>query len=208
MYLSILTFEEKELLKNPKGIETEIMLEPNEEREVVFVLDYRAKEEKFQQVKEIQGKKEFEQKKEIQFENLGYYKQTLEAIKKEWQQKLQKIQVTTPIDSMNIILNGWILYQALTSRIWGRASFYQSGGAYGFRDQLQDMLAIIYVDTQMVKKQIIYHAKHQFKEGDVLHWWHPEKSNGIRTRFSDDLLWLAYVTCEYLSFTNDFKILF
>jgi len=195
LYLSILTFGQEEIqeidefYENKKGLVTEIMLEPMEEKEFVFVLDYRKKEE------------------EIQFQNLGYYKQALEAIKKEWQQKLQKVQVTTPIDSMNIILNGWILYQALTSRIWGRASFYQSGGAYGFRDQLQDMLAILYIDTKMVKNQIIYHAKHQFKEGDVLHWWHPEKSNGIRTRFSDDLLWLAYVTCEYVNFTDDFKIL-
>lgn len=189
LYLTILTFGQEEILQDEKKLVTEILLEPEEEREIVFALDYR-KENK------------------IEFENLGYYKQALEAIKKEWKQKLQKVQVTTPIDSMNIILNGWILYQSISSRILGRASFYQSGGAYGFRDQLQDMLAILYIDTSMVKQQIIYHAKHQFKEGDVLHWWHPEKSNGIRTRFSDDLLWLVYVTCEYVAFTNDFEFLF
>ena len=202
LYLTILSFgQEKNTqinleelkkigLKDYNGISTEVELEAMEEKEIVFVMDYRKKDE------------------EIHFENLGYYKQELEAVKKEWQRKLQKVQVTTPIDSMNIILNGWILYQSLTSRILGRASFYQSGGAYGFRDQLQDMLSILYIEPQMARKQILYHAQHQFKEGDVLHWWHPEKSNGIRTRFSDDLLWLVYVTCEYVSFTNDFKILF
>lgn len=205
----------KTILNEAKGISTEILLEAEEEREIVFVLDYRkdAQIENFDEDKNVTEKETQKNEKnnkieKVKFENLGYYKQALEAIKKEWQEKLQRVQVTTPIDSMNIILNGWILYQAISSRILGRASFYQSGGAYGFRDQLQDMLAILYIDTKMVKNQIIYHAKHQFKEGDVLHWWHPEKSNGIRTRFSDDLLWLVYVTYEYVVFTNDFEFLF
>ena len=207
--------DKKKILNCKRGISTEILLEEEEEREIVFILDYRkdAQKEKLDENKqaiknELKKEEENNQISKIKFENLGYYKQALEAIKKEWREKLQRVQVTTPIDSMNIILNGWILYQAISSRILGRASFYQSGGAYGFRDQLQDMLAILYVDTAMVKKQIIYHAMHQFKEGDVLHWWHPEKSNGIRTRFSDDLLWLVYVTCEYVAFTNDFEFLF
>lgn len=211
LYLGILTFGQEEILQNEKNLITEILLEPEEEREIVFILDYRKDNKYEDSVTNNQlSKNEFENLNEnkIKFENLGYYKQALEAVKKEWNKKLQKVQVTTPIDSMNIILNGWILYQSISSRILGRASFYQSGGAYGFRDQLQDMLAILYIDPSMVKQQIIYHAMHQFKEGDVLHWWHPEKSNGIRTRFSDDLLWLVYVTCEYVAFTNDFEFLF
>lgn len=173
------------------GLECNIRMEEKEEKEIIFLLDYR--EEKVDSVPK--------------FENLGYYKQALEEVKYEWKNRLEKVQVTTPVDSMNILLNGWIIYQTLTSRVWGRVSFYQSGGAFGFRDQLQDMLSILYFEPQMVRKQILYHAEHQFKEGDVLHWWHPEKNNGIRTRFSDDLLWLLYVTCEYIQYTGDFAIL-
>ena len=173
------------------GLTGDIKIEEDEEKEIVFILDYRKDSEE----------------KDLHFENLGYYMQAFEQVKNAWQERLGKVQVTTPIDSMNIILNGWIMYQSLTSRIWGRASFYQSGGAYGFRDQLQDMLSMLYFDSQMVKKQILYHAEHQFEEGDVLHWWHPERNNGIRTRFSDDLLWLVYVTVEYIEFTGDFEIL-
>ncbi|MBO5143798.1 MAG: hypothetical protein J6C46_12565 [Clostridia bacterium] len=180
--------------KNYMGLEFDITLKEDEEKEIVFVMEYRENEYK-------------NTTKELLFENLGYYKQVYEKTKNDWKERLEKVQVTTPIDSMNIILNGWTIYQTLTSRVWGRASFYQSGGAFGFRDQLQDMLAILYIDPKIVKNQIIYHAKHQFKEGDVLHWWHPERSNGIRTRFSDDLLWLVYVTCEYINFTGDFDIL-
>ena len=105
------------------------------------------------------------------------------------------------------MLNGWLIYQTLVSRLLGRASFYQSGGAFGFRDQLQDSLALLYINPELTKKQIIYHAEHQFIEGDVLHWWHPEKDNGIRTRYTDDLLWLVYVTNEYIKSTGDYEIL-
>lgn len=182
----------KEVNKEKNYIELEVNLElkPQEERELVVVLQYVKKQEEF----------------------VGYsleeYKKLLQEEKDTWKERLEKVQITTPVDSMNIILNGWILYQNMASRIWGRASFYQSGGAYGFRDQLQDMLAILYIEPQMARNQIIYHAKHQFAEGDVLHWWHPERNNGIRTRFSDDLLWLVYLTCEYVEFTSDFDILF
>ncbi len=98
-------------------------------------------------------------------------------------------------------------YQTLACRMWARTSFYQSGGAYGFRDQLQDSLMFLNIDPEITRKQILYHAEHQFLEGDVLHWWHPEKTNGIRTKFSDDLLWLPYTICEYLETTEDYSIL-
>lgn len=104
-------------------------------------------------------------------------------------------------------MNGWLLYQTVSSRIWARTSFYQSSGAFGFRDQLQDSLMLIYFAPEMAKKQIIYHAKHQFIEGDVLHWWHPENESGIRTRYKDDLLWLPYVLYEYVMKERDYKIL-
>lgn len=124
-----------------------------------------------------------------------------------WNNEVGKISVKTPIESMNIMLNGWLLYQTIVSRLWGRTSFYQAGGAFGFRDQLQDSLIMLYYEPEFTRRQILYHARHQFKEGDVLHWWHPEKSNGIRTRYTDDLLWLPYLICEYVEKENDFTIL-
>ena len=131
----------------------------------------------------------------------------LEKIKSFWEDKTDKLKVNTPLTSLNIMMNGWLQYQTLTSRLWGRTSFYQAGGAFGFRDQLQDVLMFNYLDSELTRKQILYHAKHQFKEGDVLHWWHPEKDNGIRTRYSDDLLWLPYVLAEYIKKTGDYSIL-
>lgn len=134
-------------------------------------------------------------------------KQELEIIKSEWKKVLEKLQVYTPVESINIMLNGWILYQTIASRLLGKTGYYQSGGAYGFRDQLQDTFGLKYANPEYLKNQIIKHSKHQFEEGDVEHWWHDETKRGIRTRFSDDLLWLAYATLEYIDFTGDTKIL-
>lgn len=134
-------------------------------------------------------------------------RQELELVKKKWKELLEIIQVNTPIESTNIMLNGWLLYQTMVSRLFGRTGFYQSGGAFGFRDQLQDTLAFKYIKPEILKNQIIKHSKHQFIEGDVEHWWHDETSRGIRTRFSDDLLWLVYVVEEYINVTGDYEIL-
>ena len=134
-------------------------------------------------------------------------KQELENVKNYWKNLLGKIQVYTPLESMNIILNGWDIYQTLQSRLLSKTGYYQSGGAYGFRDQLQDTLGLKYINPEILKKQIIKHSKHQFLEGDVEHWWHEETGRGIRTKFSDDLLWLVYLTCEYIEFTGDYSIL-
>lgn len=108
---------------------------------------------------------------------------------------------------MNIMLNGWTVYQTIQSRLIGKTGYYQSGGAYGFRDQLQDTLGLKYINPEILKNQIIKHSKQQFLEGDVEHWWHEETGRGIRTKFSDDLLWLVYLTCEYIEFTGDYSIL-
>ena len=134
-------------------------------------------------------------------------KQELEEIKKYWKEKLNTLQVYTPVESSNILLNGWIIYQIIESRLLGKTGYYQSGGAYGFRDQLQDVLALKYIDPKYLENQIIKHSKHQFEEGDVEHWWHEETSRGIRTKISDDLLWLVYVTIEYIKFTGNKEIL-
>ena len=131
----------------------------------------------------------------------------LEATKRYWSGLLGNLKVDTPIESMNILLNGWLLYQTLCSRMFARSGYYQSGGAYGFRDQLQDCVGLKYISPEILRKQIIKHSEHQFIEGDVEHWWHEETSRGIRTRFSDDLLWLPYMVAEYIRFTGDSKIL-
>ena len=127
-----------------------------------------------------------------------------------WQELTGGIRVKTPDQSMDLMLNGRLLYQTIACRLFARSAFYQCGGAYGYRDQLQDVLALLAHSPQRAKQQILLHAAHQFEEGDVLHWWHSvENGNdrGIRTRFSDDLLWLAYVTLEYMLVTGDETVL-
>ena len=99
------------------------------------------------------------------------------------------------------------MYQTIVCRMYARSAFYQSGGAFGFRDQLQDTIGLKYFDTELMKEQIVKHSKHQFLEGDVEHWWHEETKRGVRTRFSDDLLWLVYLVEEYINFTGDYSIL-
>ena len=141
------------------------------------------------------------------YSKISNCKEELKKVKNYWYEMLTTIDVKTPLESMNLMLNGWANYQTIVSRLWSRTGFYQSGGAIGFRDQLQDTLGIKYVDCNMMKTQIIKHARHQFIEGDVLHWWHEETKKGIRTRFSDDLLWMCYVVWEYIDYTGDYQIL-
>ncbi len=124
-----------------------------------------------------------------------------------WRDLLGRVQVRTPSQPLDLMVNGWLAYQNLACRMWGRSAFYQSGGAFGFRDQLQDAAALLYLDPAITRRQIVLHASHQFAEGDVLHWWHPPLSKGIRTRFSDDLLWLPYVTAGYVEQTGDASVL-
>lgn len=117
------------------------------------------------------------------------------------------MQVKTNEPEIDFMLNGWAMYQTIVCRLYSRSAYYQSGGAFGFRDQLQDSLSTKYISEEMLKNQIIKHSKHQFEEGDVEHWWHDETKRGIRTRFSDDLLWLVYSVCEYIEFTGDYSLL-
>lgn len=141
------------------------------------------------------------------YRNMENAHAALENVKEYWHDFLGNIQVSTPDKSMNYMLNGWLLYQTLSCRYLSRSAFYQSGGAYGFRDQLQDSLALGVADCEITKLQIIRSASRQYVEGDVQHWWHPVVNSGIRTRFSDDLLWLPYVTAEYIKSTGDYSIL-
>lgn len=133
--------------------------------------------------------------------------QELARVKEFWSEKLNMLQIRTPDESANIMLNGWLLYQTIACRLWARSAYYQSGGAFGFRDQLQDSMALIDIWPGITRQQILLHASRQFKEGDVQHWWHAENGKGIRTRYSDDLLWLPYVTADYIAHTGDTGIL-
>ena len=130
-----------------------------------------------------------------------------ESTKRYWKELLDNIKVETPLESMNILLNGWLLYQTMCSRMLAKSGYYQSGGAFGFRDQLQDCIGLKYISADILKNQILKHSEHQFIEGDVEHWWHEETKRGIRTRFSDDLLWLPYLVAEYINYTGDYGIL-
>lgn len=124
-----------------------------------------------------------------------------------WDSMLDQTVVNTPSAEANIILNGWLLYQSLCCRMWARSAFYQAGGAYGYRDQLQDSLALLHTAPEYTRRQIILHASHQYEEGDVQHWWHEETERGIRTLFSDDLLWLPYSVSRYVEHTGDVSVL-
>ncbi len=143
----------------------------------------------------------------LKFSDRESIMESLQNIKDYWKEVLSAIQITTPDKSLNILANGWLTYQTIACRIFARSGFYQSGGAFGFRDQLQDVLSLIPSRSALAREQILLSASRQFVEGDVQHWWHPPEGSGVRTRCSDDLLWLPFVVSRYITATGDDSIL-
>ena len=176
------------------AMQVKLSLEPGESKEIVFLL---GQGEDLPEVLRIADK----------YSNVAAAQAELAKVRAFWAEKLEVIQVSTPDKSLDILLNSWLQYQVISCRLWSRAAFYQSGGAYGFRDQLQDVMAVAYSWPELTRKQILHHSAHQFVEGDVQHWWHPGVNKGIRTRYSDDFLWLPYVTADYIQCTEDRSIL-
>jgi len=175
-------------------MQIKIDLADGQESEIVFILGTgRNVEEARSLIKRFHGS--------------GSARSALEAVWSYWNRTLGAVYVETPDKSLNVLTNGWLLYQTLACRIWARSGFYQSSGAFGFRDQLQDSMALIYTEPQLARKHLLRCAAHQFLEGDVLHWWHPPSGRGVRTRSSDDRLWLPLAAHRYVTSTGDAGVL-
>lgn len=177
-----------------KAIDTQIVLKPGEEKEVVFVLGVGDDSNEIASIL-----KQINTPEKARLE--------LKKTKEYWKEKLSVVKINSNNKNLNFMLNGWLLYQTLSSRLYAKAGYYQVSGAFGFRDQLQDATNLAMIYPEITKNQIIENAKHQFLEGDVLHWWLEQSMFGLRSRYKDDALWLVFATVEYVEKTNDLSIL-
>jgi len=176
------------------AIQVSIELAPGEAREVIFLL---GQAESIEEARATNSR----------FRSTHSVNEAFEKVLGFWDQLLGTIEIKTPDASMDTLVNRWLLCQTLACRVRGRSAFYQSSGAFGFRDQLQDVMSLVYASPEVARAQILRAAARQFKEGDVLHWWHEPTGRGVRTRFSDDLLWLPYVVSFYVKVTGDYSVL-
>lgn len=176
------------------AFQTKIDLNPGEERTIIILLG--------------DAENNFEARELVEkYRSLEKVEETYQEIRQYWDKTLSVLEINTPDLAMDTLVNRWLVYQTLSCRIWARSAFYQSGGAFGFRDQLQDVMALVYSHPEITRNQILTAAARQFCEGDVQHWWHPPTGRGVRTHFSDDLLWLPFVVAFYVKHTGDTSIL-
>jgi cyclic beta-1,2-glucan synthetase len=175
------------------ALQTALSLEPGEEAEVVLLLGQESTHDEARAL--------------VQRYRGADLDAVLKAVTDFWDRTLGSVQVKTPDRSLDVLVNGWLLYQTLACRLWARTAFYQSSGAWGYRDQLQDVMALVIARPEAAREQILRAASRQFAAGDVQHWWLPVTDRGIKTRVSDDRVWLPYVAAHYLEVTEDFGLL-
>ncbi len=176
------------------AMQVALSLDDGQERDVVFTMGSAASDDQARQLL-------------LRFRGAASAQQALERVWQYWGRTLGVVYVETPDAGLNFLANGWLEYQVLSCRMWARTGFYQSGGAFGFRDQLQDAMALLHAEPRLLREHLLRAAAHQFREGDVQHWWHPPVGRGVRTHFSDDYLWLPYATCRYVIATGDTGVL-
>ena len=176
------------------AMQVKFELDDNEEKEIVFTFGAARSADEARWILQ-------------RFSGTAAVRNELESVWDYWKRSLGVVYVETPDDSVNFLVNGWLQYQVLSSRLWGRSGYYQSGGAYGFRDQLQDVMSLTHSHPGIIREQLLAFAARQFLEGDVQHWWHPPSGRGVRSHCSDDYLWLPLVTCLYVDELGDTGVL-
>jgi cellobiose phosphorylase len=177
------------------ALQTVVELQPGDEQELVFMLG-------------VGGRRNLDASGMVQrHSGLATANADLARVRDFWDDTLSTVRIETPEPAFDVLVNGWLMYQTIACRMWARSGYYQSGGAYGFRDQLQDAMATVHVRPELLRDHILLFAGHQFVEGDVQHWWHPPTGRGVRTRCSDDYLWLPLAVHRYVGVTGDYSLL-